>query len=38
MAERSLLVEVGGQTNTVEEAKNAMEPLAAILYKVLSGK
>ena len=24
--------------NTVEEAKNAMEPLAAILYKVLSGK
>jgi stage II sporulation protein P len=37
MAERSLLVEVGGQTNTVEEAKNAMEPLAAILYKVLSG-
>ena len=35
---RSLLVEVGSQTNTVEEAKNAMEPLAAILYKVLSGK
>ncbi len=34
---RSLLVEVGSQTNTVEEAKNAMEPLAAILYKVLSG-
>jgi hypothetical protein len=28
---------VGSQTNTVEEAKNAMEPLAAILYKVLSG-
>jgi stage II sporulation protein P len=37
LAERSLLVEVGSQTNTVEEAKNAMEPLAAILYKVLSG-
>lgn len=35
---RALLVEVGSQTNTVEEAKNAMEPLAAILYKVLSGK
>lgn len=35
---RSLLVEVGSQTNTVEEAKNAMEPLSAILYKVLSGK
>lgn len=33
----SLLIEVGGQTNTVEEAKNAMEPFAAILYKVLSG-
>lgn len=38
LADRCLLVEVGGQTNTVEEAKNAMEPLAAILYKVLSGK
>lgn len=35
---RALLVEVGSQTNTVEEAKNAMEPLSAILYKVLSGK
>lgn len=34
---KSLLIEVGGQTNTVEEAKNAMEPFAAILYKVLSG-
>lgn len=38
LADRCLLVEVGGQTNTVEEAKNSMEPLAAILYKVLSGK
>lgn len=38
LAKRSLLVEVGGQTNTVLEAKNAMEPLAAIIYKVLSGK
>lgn len=35
---RSLLVEVGAQNNTVEEAKNAMEPLADILYAVLSGK
>lgn len=34
---KSLLIEVGGQTNTVDEAKNAMEPFAAILYKVLSG-
>ena len=37
LAPRSLLVEVGGQTNTLEEALNSMEPLAAILYKVLSG-
>lgn len=34
---RALLVEVGGQTNTLEEAKNAMEPLADILDKVLKG-
>jgi len=32
---RSLLVEVGAQTNTKEEAKNAMEPLAELLYQVL---
>ena len=35
---RSLLVEVGAQNNTVAEAKNAMEPLADILYAVLLGK
>lgn len=34
----SLLVEVGANTNTVEEAKNAMEPLAEILVQVLDGK
>ena len=34
---RSLVLEVGAQTNTVEEAKNAMEPFADLLYKVLSG-
>ncbi len=34
---RASLVEVGAQTNTVEEAKNAMSPLAAILYSILSG-
>lgn len=34
---RSTLVELGGQTNTVEEAKNAMEPLADIIDKVLKG-
>ena len=33
---RATLVEVGGQTNTVEEAKNAMEPFAKILVEVLS--
>lgn len=35
---KSLLVEVGAQTNTYEEALNAMLPLADILDKVLSGK
>ncbi|MCD7980976.1 MAG: stage II sporulation protein P [Clostridiales bacterium] len=34
---KSLLVEVGAQTNTLEEAMNAMEPLAEILDSVLSG-
>ncbi|MBQ8924522.1 MAG: stage II sporulation protein P [Lachnospiraceae bacterium] len=33
---RASLVEVGAQTNTVEEAKNAMIPLARIIYTVLS--
>ena len=37
VAPRTLLVECGAQTNTVEEAQNAMEPLADILYSVLSG-
>ncbi len=35
---KSLLVEVGAQNNTFEEAKNAMEPLADILDRVLHGK
>ena len=34
---KSLLVEVGAQTNTFQEAKNAMEPLADLLVKVLIG-
>lgn len=34
---KSLLVEVGAQNNTLEEAKNAMEPLADVLSKVLRG-
>ena len=33
---RASLIEVGAQTNTVEEAKNAMTPLARIIYQVLS--
>ncbi len=33
---RSVLIEVGAQNNTFQEAKNAMEPLAALLDKVLS--
>lgn len=35
---RAALIEVGAQNNTLEEEKNAMEPLAAILDKVLSKK
>lgn len=35
---RSALIEVGAQTNTFEEAKNAMEPLAELLDMVLQGK
>ncbi len=35
---KSLLIEVGAQNNTVQEAKNAMEPLAEILYDVLTGE
>ena len=35
---RAALIEVGAQTNTVEEAKNAMIPLSWILNKVLKGQ
>ncbi len=35
MKPKSILVEVGSQTNTVEECMNAMEPLADILAKTL---
>lgn len=34
---KGALVEVGAQTNTVTEAKNAMGPLAETIYTVLSG-
>ena len=33
---RSLLIELGNENNTVEEAKNAAAPLADVLDKVLS--
>ena len=33
---KSLLVEVGAQTNTVQEAMNAMVPLADVIHKVLT--
>lgn len=35
---RSLLIELGAQTNTVEEIMNAIDPLAHILDLVLSGE
>lgn len=34
---RSALIEVGAQTNTYQEALNAMEPLAELLDMVLQG-
>ena len=35
---KTLLIEVGAQTNTLAEAKNAMVPLADLLNKVLTGQ
>lgn len=35
---RATLIEVGTEENTFEEARNAMEPLADLLYKVLRDK
>ena len=37
LEKRSLLIELGNQNNTVEEAKNAAAPIADILDRVLSG-
>ncbi len=34
---RSALIEVGAQTSTYEEARNAMEPLCALVTEVLEG-
>lgn len=38
LREKSLLVELGNEVNTVKEAKNAMEPFSAVLDAVLTGK
>lgn len=38
MRGKSMLIEAGAQTNTYEEVKNAMEPLADILNKLLTGE
>lgn len=35
---KSMLIELGAQTNTVEEIRNACEPLAHVLAKVLYGE
>lgn len=35
---KAILLEAGAQTNSVEEVKNAMEPFADILHRVLSGE
>lgn len=35
---RSMLIEAGAQTNTVQEVKNSMEPLADLLDKLLRGE
>ena len=36
--ERSLLIELGTDRNTLEEARNAMKPLAKVLDQVLTKK
>ncbi|MCM1038111.1 MAG: stage II sporulation protein P [Ruminococcus sp.] len=38
MRPKSLLIELGAQNNTLEEAMNAVDPLAHILHLVLSGE
>lgn len=35
---KSMLIEVGAQTNTFQEELNAMEPLAVLLHMTMSGK
>lgn len=36
LKEKSLLVELGAQNNTIQEAMNAVEPLAEVLYRTLT--
>lgn len=38
LRKRAVLLEAGAQTNTVQEVKNAMEPFADILDRVLTGR
>ena len=38
LSKKPMLVEVGANTNTVEEARNAMWPLAQILFSVLESR
>lgn len=38
VAERALLIELGNENNTVEEAKNAAKPLAKVIADVLKGE
>ena len=38
LRKRSLLIELGNENNSLQEAENAMEPLAEVLNQVLSGK
>jgi len=35
IGKQCMLIEVGAQTNTYQEAKNAAEPLAVLIKKVL---
>ena len=37
LRERFLLIELGNENNTLQEAKNAMPPLADVLNQVLEG-
>ncbi|TCT16869.1 stage II sporulation protein P [Natranaerovirga pectinivora] len=38
LSPKALLIEVGAQNNTVKEARNAMPPLAQVIYEVFLGK